>query len=130
MSPLSLILGVKLVRGTGLPHRISIFLHALRDDILVLFAKNLPREVTFPDRKAFRDAATYAATVRELGRRHHFAVVQQAVRKQMIRESLWPRFYRCAAIFSFVLVPLAFLAMLLWVACMLVNPAIFHAIAG
>src|SRR5271165_4417723 len=92
------------------------FRHTLGADLRLLSSPDLPRAMAIPDRGKFADDGHLA--VRELGRRHMFAVLRQAIRKQRVREALWPRFLTC----WYLAVPLCILLPFIWVAYLWSNP--------
>jgi hypothetical protein len=81
----------------GLRHlgKVPRFLADLVADLRFLFEPDLSPTGKRPPREWFGDEAAYQAAVHKLKREHQFRVVRQAVRKQLIRRSLWNRFGIC-----------------------------------
>jgi len=105
------------------------FIGNLRADLAVLFTPDLPKAMVPPARENFSDDAFYCAAVKNLARQYKFLVLREAVRKQGIRESLWPRFVACWYLgaplsFSFCVV-----LAIIWVSCAWINPRIYQQFA-
>jgi hypothetical protein len=81
----------------GLRHldKVPRFLADLYADLRFLAEPDLCPTGKRPPREWFGDEAAYQAAVHKLERAHQFRVVGQAVRKQLIRRSLWNRFGIC-----------------------------------
>src|SRR5208282_3676156 len=101
------------------------FLHTLETDLRFLAAPDLPRTMAAPPRDNFVDEGCYGMAVVELRRQYMFAVVRQAVRKQEIRQSLWPRFLTCWMLAAPLTFPLCMLLPVIWVSYMWSNPQIY-----
>jgi hypothetical protein len=81
----------------GLRHlgKVPRFLANLSADIRFLWSADISLSCKRPPREWFRDQGAYKAAVAQLDREQLFRVARQAVRKQLIRRTLWPRFGIC-----------------------------------
>jgi hypothetical protein len=81
----------------GLRHlgKVPRFLSDLVADLRFLFEPDLRPAGKRPPREWFGDEAAYEAAVRQIEREHLFMVARQAVRKQLVRRTLWSRFEIC-----------------------------------
>src|ERR1700690_1426930 len=77
--------------GHGQTRGPPLYFRALWADLRLLFAAELAKAPALPPRESFADAGAYAAAVQELKRRHRRAMLKQAIDKQRVRETLWPR---------------------------------------
>jgi hypothetical protein len=81
------------------------FIGNLRADLAVLFEPDLPKTLVLRAHGNSHDDALSSAAMTDLMRRHKFAVIRQAARKQLIRESLWPRFCTCWLLAAPITIP-------------------------
>lgn len=103
-------------------HLVPRFLQELRDDLTVLFAKDLSLIGKLPKRGQFGDDASHVAAVATVARLHRFAFVRQTVRKQYIRESLWTRFGICYGLLGPLVVLFWSGVIIFHIACAMQSP--------
>jgi hypothetical protein len=100
------------------------FFRHLGADLQLLFAKNLPWQLSVPSEVPGLDASGVASVVSKAKRRHKLLIVRQAVHKQMIRETLGERFGILLLLLGPITVPVAILAGVVWLACLFARPEI------
>jgi hypothetical protein len=107
--------------GLSQLRKVPQFFRELRGDLRFLLTPDISPDITLPPRSTFADDGTYHTAIQEWGRCQKFAAVRQAAQKQVIRESLWPRFCVCFCLAAPVAFPLGMLIEIMRVACLLSN---------
>lgn len=115
--------------GRGHTRKLPLFVRELWADMRLLFAPEMPKYATVPSREGFADDAIHSATVKELIRRHRHAVLRQALEKQQIRETLWPRFRGGLLLAAPISYPFCLLLPTIWASGMLANHQVWEWLA-
>jgi hypothetical protein len=89
----------------------------------------LPVTVVVLGREQFPDDATHRSVAIAVKRQHRLAVVRQAVEKQLIRQTLWPRIAVCLLIFSPLTLPFCMLVVMIWASCMVYSHRVFELVS-
>jgi hypothetical protein len=102
------------------------FLQGLWADLRLLFAPELTRSAAIRTQQGFTDDAIRSDGAKELIRRDRHAILRQALEKQKIRETLWPRFRNALLLAAPITYPFSLLFPTIWATGMLANHQVWE----